>query len=133
MKKSSKILLALGSIASMSAIPLVAASCDNKKNINEFIKTTDLGEITTKEQSGTPSATEVITAVKAKNEAAKDFKNLKAEDIKKEGEKFTAKVTSSDHKGEVKVSFTAKKEAAPVEEKDLTKLFDKKELGEIST
>ncbi|WP_152414681.1 variable surface lipoprotein, partial [Metamycoplasma alkalescens] len=107
MKKSSKILLALGSIASMSAIPLVAASCDNKKNINEFIKTTDLGEITTKEQSGTPSATEVITAVKAKNEAAKDFKNLKTEDIKKEGEKFTAKVTSSDHKGEVKVTFTA--------------------------
>ncbi|WP_427902691.1 variable surface lipoprotein [Metamycoplasma alkalescens] len=110
MKKVNKILLALGSVASLSTLPLVAAKCGEpakkpevKTKLSDFVKETSLGEIKTKEDK--PSEKEIIDVIKAKNEKTKDL-TLSIKDITEKN----AKVTSEKHEGEVEVTFTTKKD-----------------------
>ncbi|ENY54035.1 Hypothetical protein, predicted lipoprotein [Metamycoplasma alkalescens 14918] len=132
MKKVNKILLALGSVASLSTLPLVAAKCGEpvkkpevKSKLSDFIKDTNLGEIKTKDEK--PSENEIRDAIKSKNEQTKDL-TLSIKDITEKN----AKVTSEKHEGEVEVTFTTKKdvkeepkeESKEVKKTDLEKFED---------
>lgn len=121
MQKSSRILLALGSIVSLSTIPLIAARCDNRKNLKDFITTLELKEIKT--QGGQKLNSEkIIEVFKNKNQKTKDFKKLSAIDITDEN----AKIFSGEHLGDVIVNFSLVREK-------LSEFFDKRNLGEIVT
>ncbi|WAN63604.1 Variable membrane protein A [Candidatus Phytoplasma rubi] len=97
----------------------------SKVELSTFLKTKDLGEITSKDLKATKE--EIISKIKEKNN------NLKNQNLQILGEPTENKATvkSDDFQGEAKVTFTVKqKEVSKVE---LSTFLKNKDLGEIKS
>ncbi|CAL58939.1 variable surface lipoprotein [Mycoplasmopsis agalactiae] len=138
MKTNRKILFGLLTASSFTAVPLLAAKCDDKnensqKNpqdngdkvekqaLGEVVKNTNLGEIVLPKDKEIPEASSILESL-VKTNATVDTSELEVSNILKNGATVSAKKESKKYSGSINVTFTIKKSDDVVAKKDLSKV-----------
>lgn len=136
MKTNRKILFGLLTASSFTAVPLLAAKCDDKnenaqKNpqengdnteqqvLSEVIKNTNLGEIVLPKDKEIPEASLILESL-VKSNAIVDASELEVSNIQKTGATVSAKKESKKYSGSINVTFSVKKTDETVVKKDLS-------------
>ncbi|MCE6115117.1 variable surface lipoprotein [Mycoplasmopsis agalactiae] len=136
MKTNRKILFGLLTASSFTAVPLLAAKCDDKnensqKNpqdngdkvekqaLGEVVKNTNLGEIALPKDKEMPGASLILESL-VKSNAIVDASELEVSNIQKTGATVSAKKESKKYSGSINVTFTVKKSDDVVVKKDLS-------------
>ncbi|EIN15048.1 P40, predicted lipoprotein [Mycoplasmopsis agalactiae 14628] len=136
MKINRKILFGLLTASSFTAVPLLAAKCDDKnenaqKNpqengdkvvkqaLSEVIKNTNLGELVLPKDKETPEANLILESL-VKTNTNVESSELEVSNIQKTGATVSAKKESKKYSGSINVTFTVKKTDETVVKKDLS-------------
>ncbi|MCE6056257.1 variable surface lipoprotein [Mycoplasmopsis agalactiae] len=132
MKTNRKILFGLLTASSFTAVPLLAARCDDKnKNpqdngnkvekqaLGEVVKNTNLGEIVLPKDKEIPEASLILESL-VKFNATVDASELEVSNIQKTGATVSVKKESKKYSGSINVTFTVKKSDDVVAKKDLS-------------
>ncbi|MCE6057020.1 variable surface lipoprotein [Mycoplasmopsis agalactiae] len=111
MKMNRKILVGLLATSSFTTVPLLAAKCGGTQELNEVIKTLNLGEIKIYEDQKieVPTAEIILSALTKVNDSEKvkvDVTQLEVKEIKANQAIVEAKKDSKTYKGQVIVTYT---------------------------
>ncbi|MCE6061526.1 variable surface lipoprotein [Mycoplasmopsis agalactiae] len=114
MKMNRKILVGLLATSSFTTVPLLAAKCGATQELNEVIKTLNLGEIKVYEDQKTevPTKEFILNALVKANDSEKmkvDVTQLEVKEIKANQAIVEAKKDSKTYKGQVVVTYTVAK------------------------
>ncbi|CBH40472.1 variable surface lipoprotein [Mycoplasmopsis agalactiae] len=114
MKMNRKILAGLLATSSFATFPLLAAKCGATQELNEVIKTLNLGEIKVYEDQKTevPTKEFILNALAKVNDSEKmkvDVTQLEVKEIKANQAIVEAKKDSKTYKGQVVVTYTVVK------------------------
>ncbi|WP_233742464.1 variable surface lipoprotein [Mycoplasmopsis agalactiae] len=109
-----KILVGLLATSSFATVPLLAAKCGSMQELNEVIKTLNLGEIKIYEDQKieVPTAEIILSALTKVNDSEKvkvDVTQLEVKEIKANQAIVEAKKDSKTYKGQVIVTYTVAK------------------------